>query len=268
MGNLEKALSSHQKALEIQKRILPSNHRDLAVTYDNIGSVYGKLEKHAIALFFHQKALEINEKVLPSNHPDLAINYNNIALIYKSMENYLEAISFLQKARQIQEIILPSDSSDLATTYDNIGGIYQDMDQYENAAFFYEKALEINEKVLHSNHPELSITYGNIGNAEISWNVYRDLNELAFLYRKNHIKLRYQFSKLNDKSDQQHPHSFEVVNNHYVDDNGVLIHDRIPRLRNFFKQRINSYTNKIDVVKAQQLGQQYQYNKNYYNSPY
>ncbi|CAF3592599.1 unnamed protein product [Adineta steineri] len=234
MGNLEKALSSHQKALEIQKRILPSNHRDLAVTYDNIGSVYGKLEKHAIALSFHQKALEINEKVLPSNHPDLAINYNNIALIYKSMENYLEAISFLQKARQIQEIILPSDSSDLATTYDNIGGIYQDMDQYENAAFFYEKALEINEKVLHSNHPELSITYGNIGNT----------------------------------ADQQHPHSFEVVNNHYVDDNGVLIHDRIPRLRNFFKQRINSYTNKIDVVKAQQLGQQYQYNKNYYNSPY
>ncbi|CAF1518499.1 unnamed protein product [Adineta steineri] len=110
--------------------------------------------------------------------------------------------------------------------------------------------------------------------AEINWNVCRDLNELAFLYRKNHIKLRYQFSKLNDKciivltADQQHPHSFEVVNNHYVDDNGVLIHDRIPRLRNFFKQRINSYTNKIDVVKAQQLGQQYQYNKNYYNSPY
>ncbi|CAF1375275.1 unnamed protein product, partial [Adineta steineri] len=75
-------------------------------------------------------------------------------------------------------------------------------------------------------------------------------------------------------ADQQHPYSFKVVNNRYVNDNGNLINDRIPRLRNFFKRRINSYTNKIDVVKAQQhhttqqlhipqqLGQQYQYNNN------
>ncbi|CAF1337229.1 unnamed protein product [Adineta steineri] len=69
-------------------------------------------------------------------------------------------------------------------------------------------------------------------------------------------------------SDRQHRYSFEVVNNEYVDKNGNLINDRIPRLKNFFKRRINSYTYTIDVVKAQQLhipqqlGQQYQDNTN------
>ncbi|CAF1507613.1 unnamed protein product, partial [Adineta steineri] len=34
--NYSKALSSHEKAIEIQQQVLPPNHPDLAVSYANI----------------------------------------------------------------------------------------------------------------------------------------------------------------------------------------------------------------------------------------
>ena len=40
MGEYSKALSSHEKALAIQQQSLPSNHPDLAMSYNNIGLVY------------------------------------------------------------------------------------------------------------------------------------------------------------------------------------------------------------------------------------
>ncbi len=43
MGKLENALSFHEKALQIRESILPSNHRDVAITYDNIAIVHSKM---------------------------------------------------------------------------------------------------------------------------------------------------------------------------------------------------------------------------------
>lgn len=74
LGKLEDALASHRKALEIQESSLSSDHPDLAITYDNIGTVIAKMGDDLTSLSFRQKTLQINEKVLHSLHPDLAIN--------------------------------------------------------------------------------------------------------------------------------------------------------------------------------------------------
>jgi hypothetical protein len=39
MDEYSKALSSHEKALEIRQQSLPSNHPDLVLSYNNIGLV-------------------------------------------------------------------------------------------------------------------------------------------------------------------------------------------------------------------------------------
>ncbi|CAF4448490.1 unnamed protein product [Rotaria sp. Silwood2] len=49
MGEYSKALSSHNKALEIWKKALPSNHHCLASSYTNIGLVYYKIGDYSEA---------------------------------------------------------------------------------------------------------------------------------------------------------------------------------------------------------------------------
>ena len=63
MGEYSKALSLHEKALEIVQKTLPPNHPDLATSYSNIGvqciRTWESTQKH---FRFTEKALEIRTK--------------------------------------------------------------------------------------------------------------------------------------------------------------------------------------------------------------
>ena len=70
--NIRKHFLSYEKALEIRQQSLPSNHPDLASSYNNIGIVYDSMGEYSKALSSYEKALEIRQQSLPPNHPDLA----------------------------------------------------------------------------------------------------------------------------------------------------------------------------------------------------
>jgi tetratricopeptide (TPR) repeat protein len=73
MGEYSKALSFCEKAHEIRRETLPSNHPDLAASYSNIGWAYDNIGEYSKALSFHEKAHEILQKNSPSESSD----YNN-----------------------------------------------------------------------------------------------------------------------------------------------------------------------------------------------
>ncbi|CAF1429434.1 unnamed protein product [Adineta steineri] len=162
-GDHEKAIRYYEQGLEIQQKTLPSNHPDLATSYNNIGSVYDSMGEYSKALSFYEQGLEICQKTLPSNHPSLATSYNNIGNVYDSMGEYSKAVSYYEKALEIQQKTLPLNHPDLATSYNNIGLVYNNTGEYSKTLSFYEKALEIREKSLPSNHPSLATSYNNIG---------------------------------------------------------------------------------------------------------
>ena len=56
-----------QEALEIRRKSLPGNHRDLALTYSSLGSVYVIMIKSELGLEYFLKAREIH---LASSKPD------------------------------------------------------------------------------------------------------------------------------------------------------------------------------------------------------
>jgi tetratricopeptide (TPR) repeat protein len=73
MGEYSKALSYYEKALEIKQQSLPPNHPDLAISYNNIGTMYMNMRNYSKAGSFYQRAMEIGQQSLPSNHPHLQI---------------------------------------------------------------------------------------------------------------------------------------------------------------------------------------------------
>nr|ACC43969.1 TPRA_2 [Philodina roseola] len=103
MGEYSKALSSHQQALDIMKKILPPVHSSLAISYGNIAVVYFHMGEYSKALYFNQRALEMMQKTLPPNHPSFATIYDNIALLYCDMGEYPKAYSFHQEENAISK---------------------------------------------------------------------------------------------------------------------------------------------------------------------
>ncbi|CAF4171589.1 unnamed protein product, partial [Adineta steineri] len=162
-GDYEKAIWYYEQGLEIDQKTLPSNHPDLAASYNNIGSVYDSMGQYSKAFSFYEKSVEIFQKTLPSNHPYLATSYGNIGSVYEKMGEYSKALSFYEKALEICQKTLPSNHPLLASSYNNIGGVCHKMGEYPIALLYYEKALEIQQKTLPSNHPSLASSYNNIG---------------------------------------------------------------------------------------------------------
>ncbi|CAF1606601.1 unnamed protein product [Adineta ricciae] len=78
MGDYPKALSSHEQALKIQLQSLPTNHPDVAGSYNNIGNAYRNMGDRRTALLFYTNAVQIARKVLPSTHPHLQMFKRNL----------------------------------------------------------------------------------------------------------------------------------------------------------------------------------------------
>ncbi|CAF3357314.1 unnamed protein product [Rotaria sp. Silwood2] len=184
-GSYDEASLFFEKELQIQKKILPSRHVDLASLYNLIGVSNSKMGKLQNAFLYYEKALKIQEEILPSNHADLAITYDNIGLLHQKLGNHVTALSYHQQALEINEEVLSSHHPDLAINYNNLAQIYTFMEDYVNALSYYEKAIRIQELILSSDNPDLAIVYDNIGG------VYEKMNEFdkALLFYRKALKI-------------------------------------------------------------------------------
>jgi tetratricopeptide (TPR) repeat protein len=80
-----KALEFYEKSCEIQQKVLPAEHPDLAVIYDNIGGVYEVMEEHAKALSFYERAVKIAEQALPEKHSRIRKYRNHLDDLQKKL---------------------------------------------------------------------------------------------------------------------------------------------------------------------------------------
>jgi tetratricopeptide (TPR) repeat protein len=162
-GEYQEAIVFYEKSIEIEEKIIPLRHQNLANCYNNIGVVYQNMGDYSKALSSHEKALAIQQQSLPPNNPDLGGSYDNIGLVYENMGDYPKALSSHEKALAIRQQSLPPNHPDLAASYNNIGSLYGQMGEDAKAIPYFEKVLEISEKSLPPNHPDLAISYNNIG---------------------------------------------------------------------------------------------------------
>ena len=81
--------------------MLPPEHPDLALSYNNVSATYGAVGDHGKELEYDLKALAICERVLPGNHPSLALSFNNIAWTYYRLGRIGEAATHMRRAADI-----------------------------------------------------------------------------------------------------------------------------------------------------------------------
>lgn len=101
--------------------------RPKAVSYFNLGNLYGEVGDNAMALLAYQRALEINPR-----HSGALYNLGNL---YKEQGRLKEAIGFYQKALDVD--------SRMADAYLNMGVIYGRQGEKEREKSSYQKAIEV-----------------------------------------------------------------------------------------------------------------------------
>ncbi len=179
LGDLEKALEWHHKALDIYEKMDEPDSARIAMSYTLIGRVYCKKSENDIALEYTLKGLGIRERISEQttleqneriqNYGDLAQSYNNLGVIYTDMNDLNKALEYHLKALDLREKHL--DEADVAFSCSNISLVYRDMGDYDKALEYNQRALEIYNRVLGLAHP-LTITLFS-GNA----NIYYQRNE-------------------------------------------------------------------------------------------
>jgi tetratricopeptide (TPR) repeat protein len=85
LGEYKDAMTLYQKSLEINQKILPPNHPDLAACHDNIGLVYENIGNYSKACSFYGRALDIGQQSLPPNHPSLQQQQKNLDRVKKKL---------------------------------------------------------------------------------------------------------------------------------------------------------------------------------------
>jgi len=166
LGSVYSQKGNYDKALQyfIKSLSIIGEKSHLAgLSYNNIGTIYLEKGDYDRALEYFQKALTIRLQVLGEENAEIAKYYNNIGITYKGIGDYDKALEFFQKSLLINLRILGEEQIFVANNYNNIGTIYSHKDDFKQAIKYYEKSLSVRLKILGENHQDVAGSYINIG---------------------------------------------------------------------------------------------------------
>ena len=86
------ALQLKEETLAFHKRILPSDHPDIAMSMNNLATTYTHLGRHDDALRLNEETLAFRKRILPSDHPYIAMSMNNLASTYSHLGRHDDAL--------------------------------------------------------------------------------------------------------------------------------------------------------------------------------
>jgi tetratricopeptide (TPR) repeat protein len=160
----EKLLSSAVKEAE---KFGPKDDR-LAMSLNDLGSVYRRQRKYAEAESLYKRALVIWQRNFGPNNYAVATALTNLASLYDEEGKYAEAQPLYERALPIAEKFLGADRRFVEVHLLPMAQSYKKQGKYAEAEPLYKRALEIDEKVLGPRDSNLA----------------KDLDEYAVVLRK------------------------------------------------------------------------------------
>lgn len=119
---LKIALKYHEWALEIREKYSKESV-DVAISYNNIGTVYLAQKEYCKAKKYYNEALKIVEKDPQKNSRFIADLYNDMGNLYKVQNDYVRALDNYSKAYEKYKEILGENHPDTKAVLKNIDGI-------------------------------------------------------------------------------------------------------------------------------------------------
>ena len=173
---------------------------ELAIAFNQLGSVLVEIGQHNDALIYLKRSLEIQQKISGNfrKNGKVANILNNIGSCLMDMQQYNDALIHLKQSLEIYKNVsldLRNDGNE-ADTLHNIGGCLMNMQEYNDALIHLTQSLEIykNVSVNLRTDRNVAVTLNNIGSCLMDMQQYNDalihLMQSLEIYKNVSLNLR------------------------------------------------------------------------------
>ena len=140
-GFIDKSLEYHQ--LVLQKRIEEKDSSSIGSTFNNMGSVYWRLNKMDSSLLLFQKAYEIRKAL--GQKRGARESLSNIAYILNEQGKPKEAMPLIKQTLALAREM--NDLNGIINTSETLGNVYVNLNQLDSAEQIYLQVLPLAEQV-------------------------------------------------------------------------------------------------------------------------
>lgn len=159
LGQPEQAMFHYREAEKIVQELYGSNHNEMALIYNSLGTIYyGQGDFGTAADFFIRSASIFKENIGELNSR-VAIAFNNAGICYFQLGNLDLAAEYFELALDIRERIYDGAHIDLAVGYNTLGSLYTELKQFEEAEISYQQAIDFRVELYGNDHPSLVPPY-------------------------------------------------------------------------------------------------------------
>ncbi|KAH8659344.1 hypothetical protein BGZ60DRAFT_456926 [Tricladium varicosporioides] len=153
IGRYDTAIAMLRKAVDVQERVLSSEHSDMLLSIALVALVLRHQGRYEEAEQMHRRALDGYEKAMGKDHPYTLPSVGNLASVLRHQGRYEEAEQMHRRALDGYEKAMGKDHPDTLTGVANLASVLQDQGRYEEAEQMHRRALDGYEKVLGKDHP-------------------------------------------------------------------------------------------------------------------
>jgi tetratricopeptide (TPR) repeat protein/predicted Ser/Thr protein kinase len=162
LGLYPEAQRHLERALALQDKALPQEHRDRLHTLNNLAEVYWYQSKYDQAAPLFTAALAGRRRVLGENNRETLSTTTNVAALQWAQGKYGEAEALYTKALDSMRRVLGPEHPDALLTMNNLALLYTQQGKLAQGQPLYTTALEGRTQVLGPDHPDTLSTMSNL----------------------------------------------------------------------------------------------------------
>jgi tetratricopeptide (TPR) repeat protein len=151
-----------RQVLDMDRKALPAQHPDIAISLSNLVAALTAQGKFAEAQPLADEAMEIRLKTLSPSHPKVAKSLTDLAFRLHNKGNLPEAFHECQRALDILRATLDPDHPEIARCLHEMANILKDDGSWPKAEPLFREALEIRRKALPARHPDIATSLNDL----------------------------------------------------------------------------------------------------------
>ncbi|CAB9507431.1 Kinesin light chain [Seminavis robusta] len=112
MDDFDHAKDAFLECLDIRKRILGADHRDIAVMWYNLATIYLEKGEDQTAMKLYSESLRVERRALGEKHPEISLTLQHLGQMHQERGELEKAVEYFQEALEIERMVMAQHGAD------------------------------------------------------------------------------------------------------------------------------------------------------------
>eukprot|EP00058_Branchiostoma_floridae_P018615 XP_002604104.1 hypothetical protein BRAFLDRAFT_71607 [Branchiostoma floridae] len=186
VGDYKEAIRYFERALIMERSIFGQTtaHVDIAISFDNLGCTWLKLDDYRKAISYFEQALQMFKSIHGQNANPPAL-LRNLGQSWARLGDEKKAIGYLEQALKIEMHIRGQDTAHptIAVSLITLGSAWGSLGDPKKAVGYLEQALNVQKSIYGENtaHPDIAASLNNLGE---TWSKLEDIRKSIWYHEQ------------------------------------------------------------------------------------